>query len=200
MFLMAHPVNGVLDADSARNIFMKSNLSVDQLAQIWNLADVRNSGTLNQAEFVVAMHYIAGIMDGSISSLPSSLPPAIYNSAAGRSTPTSPVSRQFSGDRSLSPSFGHRFPSSSPSLQKQAITRQFTGSPLQAQASLSIASAFTAPAAANTHWDVTDQEKQKFDNFFDKIDSRGTGFIQGMGVTGVTTRQAGPFSNQSFTL
>ncbi|KAI9287615.1 hypothetical protein BC943DRAFT_196135 [Umbelopsis sp. AD052] len=179
MFLMAHPVNGVLDADSARNIFMKSNLSVDQLAKIWNLADIRHSGTLNQAEFVVAMHYIAGTMDGSITSLPSSLPPAIYNSAAGRSTPTSPVTRQFSGDRSLSPSFGHRFPSSSPSLQKQAIARQFTGSPLQAQASLSIASAFTAPTAANTHWDVTDQEKQKFDNFFDKIDARGTGFIQG---------------------
>jgi hypothetical protein len=186
MFLMAHPVNGVLDADSARNIFMKSNLSVDQLAQIWNLADIRHSGTLNQAEFVVAMHYIAGTMDGSITSLPSSLPPAIYNSAAGRSTPASPVTRQFSGDLSLSPSFGHRFPSNSPSLQKQAITRQFTGSPLQAQASLSIASALTSPAAANTLWDVTDQEKQKFDNFFDKIDSRGTGFIQGTGATRFT--------------
>ncbi|KAH8555774.1 hypothetical protein BGW37DRAFT_418319 [Umbelopsis sp. PMI_123] len=179
MFLMAHPVNGVLDADSARNIFMKSNLSVDQLAQIWNLADVRNSGTLNQAEFVIAMHYIAGTMDGSIASLPTSLPPGIYNSAAGRSTPASPIARQFSGDRSLSPSFGHRFPSSSPSLQKQAIARQFSGSPLQGQASLSISSAFPAPSTANVPWDVTDQEKQKFDNFFDKIDSRGTGFIQG---------------------
>ncbi|GAB5589486.1 hypothetical protein Unana1_04386 [Umbelopsis nana] len=179
MFLMANPVNGVLDAERARTIFMKSNLSVDQLAQIWNLADARRSGTLNQTEFVIAMHYIAGVMDSSISSLPATLPPAVYNSAAGRTTPTSPVTRQFSGERSLSPSFMQRFPTSSPSLQKQAISPQFTGPPLQSQASLSIASAFPAPAANNVRWDVTDQEKQKFDNFFDKIDSRGTGVVQG---------------------
>lgn len=177
---MANPVNGVLDAERARTIFMKSNLSVDQLAQIWNLADARRSGTLNQTEFVIAMHYIAGVMDSSISSLPATLPPAVYNSAAGRTTPTSPVTRQFSGERSLSPSFMQRFPTSSPSLQKQAISPQFTGSPLQSQPSLSIASAFPAPAANNVRWDVTDQEKQKFDNFFDKIDSRGTGVVQGI--------------------
>jgi hypothetical protein len=42
-----------------------------------------------------------------------------------------------------------------------------------------MSSAFPAPAATNPRWDVTDQEKQKFDNFFDKIDARGTGVVQG---------------------
>jgi epidermal growth factor receptor substrate 15 len=179
MFQMAHPVNGVLDAESARNIFVKSNLSVDQLAQIWNLADTRRSGALNQTEFVIAMYYIAGIMDASIRSLPESLPPNIYTSAAGKATPASPVARHFSGERSLSPSFMQKFAPSSPSYQKQAPVRHFTGSPLQSSVNLSTPSPFPTPSAAAPQWDVTDQEKQKYDTYFDRIDSRKTGVIQG---------------------
>ncbi|KAG2180889.1 hypothetical protein INT43_008469 [Umbelopsis isabellina] len=181
MFQMAHPVNGVLTSDAARGIFMKSNLSVDQLALIWNLADTRSSGTLNQTEFIIAMHYIAGTMDGSISTLPSSLPPHVYKSAAGNLAPSSPIARHFSGETSsFSPSFTQRFPMSSPSFQKQTPARQFTGSPLQSQVNLSATNSFAA-ASGTDHslWDVTEQEKQKYDTYFDRIDSNRTGVIQG---------------------
>jgi epidermal growth factor receptor substrate 15 len=179
MFQMAHPVNGVLTSDAARNIFMKSNLSVDQLAQIWNLADTRRSGTLNQTEFIIAMHYIAGTMDGSVGTLPSSLPPHIYKSAAGSPAPTSPIARHFSGESSLSPSFMQRFPMNSPSFQKQTPTRQFTGSPLQSQVNISTSSSLAASNTDHSHWDVTEQERQKYDTYFDRIDSNRTGVIQG---------------------
>lgn len=180
MFQMAHPVNGVLSSDAARSIFMKSNLSVDQLALIWNLADTRRSGTLNQTEFTIAMHYIAGTMDGSISSLPSSLPPHVYKAATGSLAPSSPIARHFSGEASsFSPSFTQRFPMNSPSFQKQTPARQFTGSPLQSQVGLSASNSFAAASGTDHSWDVTEQEKQKYDTYFDRIDSNKTGVIQG---------------------
>lgn len=50
------------------------------LHQIWSLADTRKSGTLNQTEFIIAMHYITRVLAGH--PLPPSLPASIYAAAA----------------------------------------------------------------------------------------------------------------------
>ncbi|ORZ23441.1 hypothetical protein BCR42DRAFT_447129 [Absidia repens] len=86
LFQSSGPANGVLTADMATSIFNRSKLPSTTLQHIWNLADTRNSGTLNQTEFIIAMHYISVTMNGSLPSLPASLPAPIYAAATGRLT------------------------------------------------------------------------------------------------------------------
>lgn len=70
--------------DKATSIFLRSNLPSTTLQHIWDLADTRKSGTLNQTEFIIAMHYISAIRNGTLSSLPTILPDSIYAAATGR--------------------------------------------------------------------------------------------------------------------
>ncbi|KAI8063898.1 hypothetical protein BC940DRAFT_306656 [Gongronella butleri] len=86
LFQSSQPVNGVLSADQASAIFRRSNLSPASLQQVWELADTRKSGTLNQTEFIIAMHYISGLVNGLVSQLPATLPAEIYAAATGRLT------------------------------------------------------------------------------------------------------------------
>ncbi|CAG8581953.1 8875_t:CDS:10 [Dentiscutata erythropus] len=76
---------GYLTGDEAANFFMKSRLTPNVLAQIWDLADVRKSGVLNRDEFAVAMYLITKKMNGAI--LPTTLPPSLIPPSM-RSIPT----------------------------------------------------------------------------------------------------------------
>lgn len=58
---------------------------------IWNLADTRRSGSLNQTEFIIAMFYIERAMRGQ-TQFPPTLPASVYASATGR-PPASPLVR-----------------------------------------------------------------------------------------------------------
>lgn len=51
---------------------------------IWQLADTRNSGTLNQTEFIIAMHYISRISSNPAFVLPKTLPSQTYAEATGK--------------------------------------------------------------------------------------------------------------------
>lgn len=114
------------------------------------LADVRQAGSLNQTEFVIAMHYIAKLMDGTIQALPAHLPSAVYTAANGG------IPQQVSPVMTGSPA------------------------PPRAQAIDSLGSlAFSAGGKEQRAWDVTAQEKAQFDAFFDKIDGLRTGYVQG---------------------
>ncbi|KAK4520101.1 cytochrome c peroxidase [Mucor velutinosus] len=172
IFKVHQPVNGVLDANTARNVFIKSKLSMETLSQIWYLADVRQSGSLNQTEFIIAMHYIAKLMDGTLSSLPDKLPPAVYQSAQSdlltTATTQSPMMRNMSIS---SPSFHN--------ARQQSIMTP----PQRARTIDSLGNLAFGPSSAIhdpvQQWDVSAQEKQQFDAYFDKIDSNGAGAIQG---------------------
>lgn len=69
--------------ERARNAFVQSNLPPATLQTIWNLADTRKSGSLNQTEFIIAMFYIERAMKG-LNQFPPSLPASVYASATGR--------------------------------------------------------------------------------------------------------------------
>ncbi|CAO3607657.1 unnamed protein product [Cunninghamella blakesleeana] len=84
VFQSSEPINGVLTSDKATSIFLRSNLPSTTLQHIWDLADTRKSGTLNQTEFIIAMHYISATRNGTVSTLPSTLPDSIYSAATGR--------------------------------------------------------------------------------------------------------------------
>ncbi|KAF7728439.1 hypothetical protein EC973_006119 [Apophysomyces ossiformis] len=174
IFRANNPVNGVIEGDAARNILLKSKLPAKTLGDIWNLADVRKSGNLNQTEFIIAMHYVAKLMERSLTTLPPQLPPHVYAAAAGNVQ--SPVLRQMSTDRLVA----------SPIQSFAATPRQMNNMvatpPQRAQAIDSLGNmAFSSAATAKEprQWDVTAQEKAQYDVFFDKIDMRRVGFIQG---------------------
>ncbi|KAI8972325.1 hypothetical protein BDB01DRAFT_839405 [Pilobolus umbonatus] len=92
IFQSLGPVDNVLPADKAQTFFLRSRLPSTVLQNIWQLADTRHTGQLNQTEFVIAMHYIEQMRKGQ-GQLPPTLPPTIYTSATGRVIPSSPLVR-----------------------------------------------------------------------------------------------------------
>ncbi|KAG0907461.1 hypothetical protein G6F33_010558 [Rhizopus arrhizus] len=89
-----NPSKNGIDAQTAKNLFLRSKLSNEQLAQIWNLADIRQCGYLNETEFIIAMYYIEKIMRKSITTLPSILPQSIYHDALGNQKVHSTITPQ----------------------------------------------------------------------------------------------------------
>ncbi|KAI8641640.1 hypothetical protein BD408DRAFT_444211 [Parasitella parasitica] len=84
VFHSCNPIDGLLNSEQASEIFKKSNLPSERLAEIWALANTRNSGTLNKTEFIIAMHYISRLMKDLAGVLPPTLPPQLYAEASGR--------------------------------------------------------------------------------------------------------------------
>ncbi|KAH8554226.1 hypothetical protein BGW37DRAFT_412027, partial [Umbelopsis sp. PMI_123] len=146
--------DGFMDGNLAHRLFEKSNLPPDTLNKLWNLANMRRSGSLNQTEFVIAMFYISRLMDHTLDSLPTSIPTSIYNSAAGR--PNSPtISRQ--------------------NTVTSPIVRQSTGQ--------STAATFGQVAFADVledNWAIPHDQRTKFKTFFQQLDPHQTGFVSGM--------------------
>lgn len=132
------------------------------------------------------MHYIARIMDGTVKSLPPFLPPAIYTAASGLPAPVSPTAAA----ASLAPIARHLtggIPAAiSPVIRHNTDT--LTGSPsaplsMQLTGSNAFASKFgggrTTIGLDTPEWDVTAEDKAKYDKFFDKIDTTRMGVVQG---------------------
>ncbi|KAL8293725.1 hypothetical protein RQP46_000426 [Phenoliferia psychrophenolica] len=191
LFAAAHPVNGLIDGDTARTIFIKSKLPFDTLGKIWNLADTHSRGSLDVADFTVGMHLIQHTMNGALPSLPAVLNPSLYASALPRlggpplSTPASP-----------SPASRHAQQPTSPlrqsSMAPPPIPAQNTGSYIAPSASYS---AFRAPApvqAPVVAWDITPAEKADADRFFDGIDTARTGTIEGEAAVGFFSQSGLP--------
>ncbi|KAK7043761.1 hypothetical protein VNI00_008373 [Paramarasmius palmivorus] len=186
MFLKASPTNGLLSADQARDLFLKSKLPTDTLLQIWNLADTQDRGALDATDFAIGMYFIQGVMSGTISTLPDSLPHGLYQQAAGGS----PTGGSFSPSATQS-----TFPQSRPPIQPQytgqtsILQPQNTGMSAQKRTAPSLparptassigSSAFGIPAPVQLQWDVTAAEKANADRYFDTLDTSKQGYIEG---------------------
>ncbi|KAG0199169.1 hypothetical protein BGX28_007516 [Mortierella sp. GBA30] len=188
MFIACGPVNGLLEGDKAREVFLKSKLPVEKLSQIWSLADTKQRGSLDITDFTIAMYYIQHTMDGSISSLPATLPASILKACT-----SVPTGSGATGAGILS----------SPIMGTQTLPRQLTGGNLnvhgnpglvgrQLTGSLGMTSQLakqnTGGAGSSSNlfgatdsvpWDITPEEKAKFDRFFDQLDKNGTGVVGG---------------------
>ncbi|OLL24826.1 putative calcium-binding protein [Neolecta irregularis DAH-3] len=167
MFANSDPTNGHLDGDKARTFFLRTRLPNDVLAQIWSLVDAKKCGYLDSTEFVIAMHLIQCLMNGSLKTPPTILPPGIYDAAAGKSSERkgSMGSRRQSGGPTM------------PSIPKQ-LTGQFTGrqSPMSRQVTAQLSQHQTGE---NLDWDVIPADKKHYDSLFSTVDQAGKGYITG---------------------
>ncbi|KAG0050053.1 hypothetical protein BGZ83_005174 [Gryganskiella cystojenkinii] len=181
MFMACGPNNGLLEGEKAREVFMKSKLSVEKLSQIWALADTKERGSLDITDFTIAMYYIQHTMDGSIKTLPAKLPPAVLKACAGPASASilmaSPVMSSQAIPRQ---STGNNM-----SIHNPLVARQLTGSvsmtssPLGKQNTGGV-NLYGAPSlSTEVPWDISADEKAKFDRFFDKLDTDHDGVIGG---------------------
>ncbi|KAF9919991.1 hypothetical protein FBU30_010287 [Linnemannia zychae] len=171
LFMSCGPVNGLLDGDKAREVFLKSKLPVDKLSQIWGLADTKGRGSLDLTDFTIAMFYIQRTMDGSIPNLPATLPSSILKAASGSTAGlmSSPVlSAQTLARQTTGGNMG---------LHNPAIARQLTGS-ININPS-PLAKQNTGGVSSDIPWEITSEEKAKFDRFFDQLDVDSDGVIGG---------------------
>ncbi|KZV61887.1 hypothetical protein PENSPDRAFT_693017 [Peniophora sp. CONT] len=177
LFQGCGPQNGLLSGDKARDVFVKSKLPVDKLSAIWSLSDTKGRGALDQTDFTIAMYMIQALMSNSLTFVPTTLPPGLYEQAspdgvASHSTggsfnrasmlvpqSTGPISTHSTGLGARPPP-----PVVPPRAQSQFIPA-FPGVPQQ--------QADTRP------WDVTPQEKANSDKFFDELDKAKRGYIDG---------------------
>jgi epidermal growth factor receptor substrate 15 len=154
-----------------------------------NLADTKSRGALDATDFIIAMYIISAIKSGSISFVPTSLPPGLYEQASGDATTIPPVAAHATGGSgSYSPGVTGAFPGRPIATQYtgQSLHAQHTGSGIRpnqppAPPPRSIGSPFSVPnaAAPQAHWDVTTTEKANSDKFFDTLDTQRRGYVDG---------------------
>ncbi|KAH9925263.1 uncharacterized protein B0H18DRAFT_1009330 [Fomitopsis serialis] len=194
LFLSCGPVNGILNGDKARDVFVKSKLPVDKLSQIWNLADTKNRGSLDVTDFTIAMYLIQATMHGQLQTIPPVLPPGLYEQAAGKS-PFDGVATHATGSSGhYSPGLSAAFPGRPMSMmepnftgQASTLQPQMTGpmrsavgaQPQRSALSSTPAFPFVQPQATGAQWDVTPAEKANADRIFDTLDTQKRGYIEG---------------------
>lgn len=161
-----------------------------------NLADTQDRGALDSTDFAIGMFFIQGLMSGQISSIPTSLPPGLYQQAG-----VSPAGNQDSIRSHMSDNSGSFSPLSGTFPQTRSVRPQYTGQSQVLQAELTglsgtqpgppVLPSRPKPTSINpppfipqrnghtAQWDVTPVEKANADRFFDELDSTGRGYIEG---------------------
>ncbi|KAG8217218.1 hypothetical protein J3R82DRAFT_5304 [Butyriboletus roseoflavus] len=184
LFQGCGPVNGLLSGDKARDVFVKSKLPVDKLSQIWFLADTQDRGVLDLTDFTIAMYLIQATMSNQLSFIPTSLPPGLYEQAAGATVVAHATG---SSAHPASPATSASFP---PPVKHPSVQTNFTGQPNLApiprsRRSVPVPQTPAVPPfpsvvpQATGLWDVTPVEKANADRFFDNLDSHNRGYIEG---------------------
>jgi epidermal growth factor receptor substrate 15 len=195
--------NSVVTAERAKEIFLKSKLSLEVLGQIWcvqsssrlhyllyvfrrSLTDTQNRGALDVTEFTIGMFLMNALLKNQISSVPSALSPRLYEQAKGTSFAAG------SNDPFQSV-FGS--PSNAPSPLRSQMTGSGTSrTTLNTGPKLPIRpTSIFGDTGVGSHpflsWDVTASEKASSDQYFDALDQDQKGYITG--------DVAGPFLLQS---
>ncbi|KAI9209621.1 uncharacterized protein BJ171DRAFT_484555 [Polychytrium aggregatum] len=173
-FSASQPSNGLVTGDNAREVFMKSGLPLDVLGSVWVLVDSKSTGKLTLNQFMVAMYIISRLRSGAMTSVPTSIPPGLFNAvsmansaSAGNvnSPPGSPIlgappSKQSGSTASLSRRMTANFSTSGLSTSNPALSTPQPGAP--------------SPALV-----LTPEARVKYGTIFDQKDSERKGFLTG---------------------
>lgn len=122
------------------------------------------------------MYFIQGVMTGKISFIPTSLPPGLYQQAAGINTTGSVQSHVTGASGSFSP-VGSAFPQQ-PTGQSQILQPDYTGS-FRTSTFSTVPSALVHSNGNAQDWDITPAEKASSDALFQTLDKQKKGYIEG---------------------
>ncbi|KAG9016212.1 hypothetical protein FRB93_011686 [Tulasnella sp. JGI-2019a] len=199
LFVGCGPSGGLLTGEKARDVFVKSNLPVEKLGQIWNLSDTQSRGALDQTDFIIGMFFIQLAMSQPKFVIPASLPPGLYDQASGGRPMTQIQSHNTggsSGYRSQNAPVGVSSPLK-PQYTGQALRSQATGGAVLPQHTGQLSSpqhtgtagsrvsfapnalSSSQQSASGEFWDISPREKSTADNFFATLDTQKRGFIEG---------------------
>lgn len=174
IFAMVGPSNGLLSGEQAKEVFLKSKLPYTKLGEIWNLADTKQRGALDLTDFIIGMHYIQGTMNGNITTLPTTLPPAVLEAALGDTAPMTPLQPQRTGIDPIAAAMAPAIPSAAPMAPPSATS--------SATPSLSDVRVPSRQASLQTPiptGGIQPAERAKYDGFFDSLDTERVGHVDG---------------------
>ena len=157
------------------------------------MADTQDRGALDSTDFAIAMYFVRAAMSNAALTLPTTLPPGLYEQASGKASGL--VSQTTGGSAGFPSSpLGSVFLPGQSSVKPQvtggtlnAIRPQYTGQPLQPQVTGQRAPSVPPspfpnaikPQAPSHFWDVSPSEKATFDGFYRTLDTQNKGFIEG---------------------
>lgn len=132
-------------------------------------------------EFIIAMHLLLSLKNGSLRALPQTLPVGLYEAAARRGAP-----RNINGSR----------PSSAVGAAS-VIPRQFSGSAAHRIATPPPRSPYGPNPVPGTptgfdQWAITPSDKAQFDQIFATVDTAKRGFVTGEQAVGFFSRSGLP--------
>jgi epidermal growth factor receptor substrate 15 len=190
IFVGAGPQGGLLDGEKAKEIFVKSKLPFDKLGAIWNLADTKARGRLDLTDFIIGMHFIQSTMNGTLTTIPATLPAGLYERASSSGGATKMAAMPGSPLRSQ-PTGGSIGGGGSTFLARQMTgqSNAVPGSPTPTSALRSpsmlqpqrtgLFGAGSMSAPSSTAWAVSPVDKAKADQFFDGLDQGNKGILEG---------------------
>lgn len=168
LFTSLQPENGVLPGNKVKGVLMNSKLPLDTLSTIWELADQDKDGSLDEHEFLVAMHLVYKALENR--AIPSSLPKEMQKQVL--------KSNEISGG-----DFVANFPADIPVAQVIAAP-PITSIP---QAPTSLRS-----AVQPGEWVLSTIEKLKYQEVFEKSDLDKDGLVSGLEIKDIFIKSGLP--------
>ncbi|KAJ2919871.1 hypothetical protein MD484_g562, partial [Candolleomyces efflorescens] len=152
--------------DTVQRIYMKSDLSYSELSSIWNLVDTAQRGKLTFPEFAMGMHLIDALKSCRLGSVPTSLPPFLYEQFENFEPP---VPKQQPRSPFMAPEEGA--PASSPSgSRSMATSKKSPAVPPKPPPPIK-------PRSLSKPWTITPSQKTDYDAEFALLDVEGTGLV-----------------------
>lgn len=204
LFISLQPDNGILNGNKVKGVLMNSKLPIETLSTIWELADQDKDGSLDEHEFIVAMHLVYKALDSR--AIPSSLPKELQK----------PKADDFGAE------FVANFPTDivpvAPVIPPARPPPATNIPPPVIPAVPLIPSANSSISVAKGEWVLTTIEKLKYQEVFEKSDLDKDGLVSGMEIKDIflksglqqnllahiwalcDTHQTGKLNNEQFAL
>ena len=165
LFTQLQPENGVLPGNKVKGVLMNSKLPLDTLSAIWELADQDKDGSLDEHEFLVAMHLVYKALDKR--AIPSSLPKELQKQTL-QAGPDEFVANFNNFPQDIVPAAPSIPPPARPPIP-------------------------SIPAPTNTgDWILTTIEKLKYQEIFEKSDLDKDGLVSGMEIKDIFLKSGLP--------
>lgn len=199
LYTQLQPENGVLPGNKVKGVLMNSKLPLDTLSAIWELADQDKDGSLDEHEFLVAMHLVYKALENR--AIPSALPKELQKQALQ----VAPADDDFGGG------FVANFSNFPTDIVPVA--------PPPVRPPIPIAPSIPAPILYGPgDWVLTTIEKLKYQEVFEKSDLDKDGLVSGLEIKDIflksglpqnmlahiwalcDTKQTGKLNNEQFAL